>query len=407
MSHTIPVSRLDPFSDELLSEPYGFYRDLQSAGPVVWLEACEAFAILRFDDVRTALRDWRTFTSSEGIAFNDQTNQRVKQSIIGMDPPDHTAVRAVMTSWLRASEISQSESVARLAVRELLGTLVTRGTFEVISELAEPYVSRMVETVFGIPDSIIKLFIDGGGSANFMMVGPLNERAMTAAPLVVELDEAIGRLVMEDLRPGSVCWSVLGAEERNEIPEHMRSRLILNFVGAAFDTSINAIGNAVWLLARNPDQWANLLDDRSLIPSALNEVLRYESPIQAWSRYCRETTVIGESKIPGGSRVALMLGAANRDAHHYAAPDKFDVTRNPADHLGFGHGIHLCVGAPLARLELAMLLETLREMVTTMSIDGTPTRKINNTTRGLEKLTVTVSPQYREAGTQTGEGEAC
>jgi cytochrome P450 len=167
--------------------------------------------------------------------------------------------------------------------------------------------------------------------------------------------------------------------------------LIFNFMGAAFDTTINAIGSIIWLLATNPSQWDALRGDPSLVPSAVNEGMRRESPLQIWGRFCRESTPVDGATVPEGTRVAVMIGSANRDERHYPDPDRFDVRRNPGDHLGFGQGIHLCVGAPLARIEIASVLGALVKKVRTIELAGDPVRRLSNTTRGFESLPVAVS----------------
>jgi len=164
---------------------------------------------------------------------------------------------------------------------------------------------------------------------------------------------------------------------------------IWNFVGPAFDTTISGIGSTLWLLARHPDQWALLRDDPSLIPAAFNEALRLESPIQIWGRACRDGAELDGVRIPPGSRIALLLGSANRDDRHYSDPDGFRIGRNPKDHVAFGHGIHTCLGMSLARAEAHALLGAVVAQVRTLEC-GEPTRQPRNTTRGLDSLPMTM-----------------
>jgi cytochrome P450 len=390
MSLTLPAFDLDPFSDELLLEPYAYYRTLRDAGPVVRLDKYGLAALARFDDVRAALRDWRTFSSAEGICFNDIMNQDVKTTVLCMEPPDHDAGRSTMTSRLKLSEVRSIIPLADQRADEMVAAFVKQGSFDAVTDLAEPFVAAIAGDLLGIPDSVLELFVNGS-TQGFTMVGPMNDRWVAASPVIQALFEAMGKLTKSDMRPGSVGWDILDADERGEIPESMRTQLIWNFTGAAFDTTINAIGNILWLLATNPDQWELLRDDQSLIPAAINEGMRIESPIQIWSRFCREDTSVNDQTIPGGTRVAILIGSANRDERHYPDPETFDIRRNPIDQLGFGHGIHLCVGAPLARIEIASALTAILKGVRSINLLGEPTRRLNNTTRGFQNLPISVS----------------
>jgi cytochrome P450 len=395
MSLTLPGFALDPFSDELLAEPYDYYRQLRDAGPVVHLDKYGFVAVSRFDDVRAALRDWRTFSSAEGVAFNDVMNQDVKTSILGLEPPVHDASRAEMTSRLRLSEIRDIAPLADRNADEMIAALISRGPFDAVTDLAEPFVAGVAGDLLGIPESVLDAFVSGS-TGGFTMMGPINQRWHDATPVLQRLFEIMQKLTKDDMRPGSVGWSILDADERGEIPEALkgqaaRGQLIWNFMGAAFDTTINAIGNIIWLLATHPEQWDLLRSDPSLIPSAINEGVRHESPIQIWSRFCPAGATVSGAAIAGGTRVAIMIGAANRDERHYHDPELFDIRRNPVDHLGFGHGIHLCVGAPLARIEITSVLTALIQRARSVDLAGQPTRRANNTTRGFANLPVLIS----------------
>jgi cytochrome P450 len=163
------------------------------------------------------------------------------------------------------------------------------------------------------------------------------------------------------------------------------------FVVAGMDTTVNAIGSAIWLLAERPDQFAALRADPSLAKSAFEETLRYESPVRLFARGATRDTEIDGVPIAGGDRVVLLFGAANRDERRYPTPERFEITRNPLDHVAFGFGIHVCVGAGLARLEGPAILASLARRVETLELAGTPKRHLNNVIRGLAELPVAVT----------------
>jgi cytochrome P450 len=196
----------------------------------------------------------------------------------------------------------------------------------------------------------------------------------------------------EDLTPGGFGWTVLGAHKRGEIPVEAAVGLLAGYVVAAFDTTINAIASGTWLFATDPGQWDALRADPSLVPSAVNEIVRMESPIQHFSRVTTRDVDLGEGVvIPAGRRVLHSYASANRDERHYPAPDTFDVRRNPADHLAFSYGIHACAGQGLARMEAHAVFTALAARVRRIELDGEPVRALNNITRGFTHLPVRVS----------------
>ncbi len=387
MADLIPAIDVDPFSDESLAEPYGYYRTLRDAGPVFRLPRYDVLGIARFDDVRAGLKDWQRFASTEGPGFNAPFNEKMKGTVVASDPPDHEVARTVMVKRLRLGRLREVEPLADQVARELLESLPDQESFDAASDLARPFVTRFVGTILGVPGPILDQCVDGS-IAGFNSTGPLNQRAVEAGPVIGQLFGVMQELTKADMQQGSIGWDVLDAHDRGEIPKLSSFTLLWNFLGPAFDTTINAISSIVWLLARHPDQWRLLRADPGLIPAAINEGIRAESPLQIWSRVARAGLVIDGVAVPDGSRVAVFIGAANRDERHYERPDDFEIARNPVDHVGFGNGPHTCVGAPLARLEITSVLRALLQRVSTLEPDGEPVRRLNNTTRGFASAPV-------------------
>lgn len=389
MAEPAPGSELDMWSDEVLDDPWPHYRAIRDAAPAVYLEQYEVYAVGRFADVRAALRDWETFTSADGVAFNDLMNEAEMGTAPGSDPPEHDQIRAAMLERLRLSEVRGLHTLVQGRADALVAELLERRSFDLVTDLAHRYVTEVVGELIGISGDLLEKF-GPAGPYFFDTAGPAGERVYEAFPIALELLQEIGRLSKEDMAPGSMGRSLFEAEERGDIPEDSSTMLIWNYLGPAFDTTINGIGSTIWLLARDPQQWKLLREDPSLIPAAFNEGLRMEAPIQIWGRGCRQGAEIDGITIPAGSRMAVIFGSANRDERHYPDPDHFDVRRNPQDHVGFGHGIHACVGAPLARAEAHAVLTALVNQVATLEC-GEPVREPHNTTRGLAGLPMEVS----------------
>lgn len=389
MTHGYPSIDLDPFCDELLDQPYAYYRRLRDSGPVFRLTSYDVLGLARFDDVRTALKDWRVFSSAAGPAFNETLNASLEGGVIRLDPPEHEGVRTAMVQRLRLGRLKEFTPVADQLADEMVTAFMQRRTFDAVTDLARPFVATFTGRILGIPQDVADLAVQAS-MAGFDALGPMNQRAAEALPVVGQFFAVLAKLVKDDMTPGSIAWNILDARERGETPDSETLQLLFQYLGPAFETTINAIGNIFWLLARHPAQWQLLLKQPELIPSAINESLRLESPLQIWSRVVRQDVTFGGAEIPAGTRVAMFLGCANRDERHYSDPETFDVRRNPADHLAFGNGIHTCVGAPLVRLEIGSILSAVSGKARDIKLAGDPVRELNNISRGFASLPVAI-----------------
>ena len=390
MRSAAPHSEIDLFGDETLIDPYPSYGTLRDMGPVVYLERHSVSAVTRYAELRTTLQDWKTFCSGEGIALNDAKNRQMRGSVLASDPPAHKRLRGVLAPQLAPRALrAVTEDIERQA-DELVGTLVRRGDFDAVNDLARPFALSVVVGLIGLPDGFTDKILPWA-DATFNTLGPPNWRTDAAGPLSAEMYHWLAGLHADDLAPGSMGRAVFDAGERGDINLAACPKLLGPYVVAGMDTTINAVGNAVQLLAEHPEQWDMLRADPSLGPAALNEVLRYDSPIQAFSRVTQREVRMGDAVIEEGERVVLLYGAGNRDERHYQDPDRFDIRRNPVDHLSFGFGVHACPGQHLGRIEALALLEALLRHASGIEI-GTPVRRLNNVVRGLDALPVQATP---------------
>jgi cytochrome P450 len=389
MAVTYPTFDVDPFADDFIVNPYEHYKEFREAGPVVRLEKYDVLGVARFADVKATMKNHEVFKSSYGPGFNDPFNEQTKGTVAAAEPPDHTEARASIVRRLRLAKLREMQPTSDALAQKLTAEFVERGEFDAATELARPFVSAFVGSMLGISRDIAELAVDAS-MAGFNSAGALNERTLAAAPVINQLFTMMSKLTRDDFTPGSIGWDILDAHERGELPFASSLSLIFNFLGPAFDTTINAVGNVVWLLATHPDQWDLLRGDPKLITDAIDESLRVESPLQAWSRFCPDGGTVDGVEIPPGTRVAVFPGSANRDERHYADPERFDIRRAPSDHVAFGHGIHMCVGAPLARMELTSVVTALTQLVTTIEPAGEAAIRLNNTTRGLATAPVRV-----------------
>lgn len=387
---SIPVSDVDLYTDEARIDPYPIYDRFRELGPVVYLERDDLYALPRYAEVRAALMDWTTFSSARSVFVDPTMNAQLEGITLCSDPPDHTMMRGVLGRPLRQDRMREIAPRIEAEADRVVTELCDRGRFDAATELAEHLPMAVVSDLVGLPDRGRAKMLEWA-AAIWNVQGPANERFTAAMPAVEEF------LVFahEDAVPGNIDpdgWAahLYQAADRGEMPRDKCPVMMLDYVTPSLDTTILAITNAIALLAEHPDQWDLLRADRSLIPHAINESLRLETPVPQFSRVLTEDHDVGGVPLPAGARVALLYGSANRDERKYPDPARFDITRRPSDHLAFGRGEHVCVGMHLARLEMTALLERLADRVHRFEVvDSTP--MINNGLRGFTHLEVSVA----------------
>ena len=378
-------SKIDLFSDEVLLDPHPFFAELREQASVVRLEKNGVWALTRYDVIREALANWEVF-SSNAVAFNDDMNAALVGTSLATDPPEHQRLRAALTENLTPRALRKLKGSIDEKADALVAELVARGSFDAIDDLARALPIAVVTDLIGL-QGVARENILRWGEAAFNVLGPMNERTVQNFPVAGELFQWCLNVQVSDLTEGSMGRAIFAAAERGEIPMESCGQIIHQYLGAGVDTTIAAIGNAIAQFAANPDQFDLVREDRSLVPSAFNEVLRYEAPAHAFARLVKRDIEIDGTLIPAGDKVAILYGAGNRDPRHYENPDAFLAKRNPVDHLSFGYGIHSCAGQGLARLEAHAVIDSLARRVRRFTV-GEPERSINNMTHSLNKLPV-------------------
>jgi cytochrome P450 len=382
---TIASSDIDLFSDEVLADPYPYFAQLREQASVVRLEKNGVWALTRYDVIRDALANWETFSSTV-VAFNDDMNQALQGTSLATDPPEHTALRAALSENLTPRALRGMKADIDAKADAMVARLVEQGSFDAIDDLARALPLQVVSDLIGVSDEIRAKILKWGEAA-FNVLGPMNQRTIESFPIAGELFQWSLEVKASDLAEGSMGRAIFDAGERGDIPRESCGHIIHQYVAAGMDSTIAAIGNAVRQFAIHPDQFDLVREDPSLIPSAFNEVLRYESPVHAFARLVTEDTVVDGTAIPAGDRIAVLYGSGNRDHRHYEDPDTFDVRRNPIDHLSFGYGVHGCAGQGLARLEAYGVIAALARRVRRITV-GEGERHENNMMMALGKLPV-------------------
>lgn len=386
-----PVFDGDFWSDDVVLNPYGYYRELREAGPAVWLSKHDAWAITRHAEVRAALGNPEVFSSARGCMMNEPMNTAFSGNILCTDDPEHQQMRKVFAKPLMPGTVG----ILRARMEELaaaqVAAVMARDSFDAVTEIGHHLPINVVSELVGLPEDGRRHMLDWA-AGSFDAFGPLSSpRTLTGMEIAKEAADYTRGIDPSRLAPDSWGAALFAASERGAISDVQARQMMMGYVAPALDTTINATSSAIWLFAQNPDQWDRLRADRDLMPSALNEVVRLESPLRAFSRYVTRDHRVGDAEMKQGQRALILFASANRDDRAYPEPDRFDIGRANRDHVGFGYGTHTCAGMHLAKLEMTVILGALADRVARFEIVE-ELRLPHNTLRGLNRLVVRATP---------------
>ena len=385
----VPRYDVDLYGDDVIAEPYGHYRAIRDLGPVVYLPKNDLWAVGRYDDVRTVLRDHAIFSSAKGIAANATVNDTSTGNTITSDPPDHTVMRGVIRAPLTVPALKHVEARITAEAEALVERLVAQRSFDVVADLARHLPVSIVSDLVGLPEEGRANMLRWA-AATFDVLGVMNARGLAARGDVLELHAYCqDPATLRNLRSDGWAAAIWQAADRGEISRDKCPVMMRDYISPSLDTTIFATASLIWLLGINPDQWTRVRSNPALITPAINEAIRLESPIRAFTRVAvRHCEIVG-AQIPAGARLLVLYASANRDERRWKDPERFDVEREAQTHLGFGFGAHICAGMHLARLEMTALLKALAARVERFEL-GTPVWAQNNVLRGLASLPVRV-----------------
>lgn len=393
-----PSLALDPFDEAFLADPFSHHDELRDAGPVVWLEQYGCYAMARYAEVQSALKDWETFISGRGVGLSDFAHEepwRPPSLLLETDPPVHKRTRGLMNKVASLASLRALMPEWRAKADALVDEMVARGRIDAVADLAEAFPLSVFPDLIGLREEGREHLIPYGTTA-FNGFGPQNHilrQSMTAAgEAIAWVGESCKR---ENLKPGGWGMQVYEAADRGDCTAEEAERLVRSFLTAGVDTTVNGIANLVHAFAMHPGEWKKLRADPSLSKRAIEESLRWGGVVQTFFRTTSRPVDVAGGTIPEGSKVLLFLAAANRDPKKWDDPDVFDITRNAGGHVGFGFGIHQCLGQMVARLEMEAVLGALIERVAHVSPAGTPARRLNNTLYALANLQVHLTAASR------------
>jgi cytochrome P450 len=385
---TTTAVEFDPFSDEYFDDPTEVYRRLRDEAPVYFSERYGFYALSRFADVVAAHRDWQGFSSAHGVDLStlsrDEALIRSFRSIIMMDPPEHTRLRALVSRVFTPRSIAALEPMIREVITSFLAPLEDLDEFDAVADFSAPFPVEVISRMLGVPEG---------------------ERQQIRHWLDLSLHRERGQVDptpagVEATMESAAYYYALVAEKREHPGDDMLSRLTLVTVdrgdgvqtglddaeiagfagllgGAGAETVTKLVGNAVVLFSRHPDQWQRILGDRSLIASAVEEILRLLPPSQYQGRFSVEDRHFEGGTIPAGHPVLLVTGAATRDPRAFDRPDDFVIDRPPSVAIGLGHGVHSCLGAALARMESRIAIEEVAERWQRLEVDESRLERVH------------------------------
>ncbi|KOV66946.1 cytochrome P450 family protein [Streptomyces sp. MMG1121] len=370
------VVDLGEFGDELRTDPHPEYARLRERGPVHRVRlpgwADEAWLIVGYEEARAALADLRLAKDTSKIGVTILEQEMVGKHLLATDPPQHTRLRSLVTRAFTMRRVEQLRPRIQQITDELLDEMLPAGRGDLIGSLAYPLPITVICELLGVPDMDREEF----RKLSTGVVAPADEQ--TANDAVVRLGAYLTDLI-EDKRCSGPTDDLLSdlirttAEDGDRLSaQELRGMAFLLLV-AGHETTVNLIGNGVHALLAHPGQLAALRADMNLLDGAVEEMLRYEGPVHsATYRFAAEPLEIAGAAIEKGEHVVVSLTAAQRDGDRFGDPHRFDIHRDTRGHLAFGHGIHFCLGAPLARLEGRIAVGTLLRRAPGLALDGTP-----------------------------------
>lgn len=351
---TPSLDAYDPFDPAVIADPFPYYQLLQSEAPVFEVEKHGFFVVSRFDDVEEVAQNWEDFSTRWGPG-----PQRVESpvaSILQSDPPDHTRLRSIIARAFTPRAVKACDTLVREFARQRVDAMLGLGEADLVDEYAIPIPVVVIAEMLGVPRDDRAIFRKWSDDIVGAIAGKVDPRKSQAEfgeyfSAVIERRRAEPR--------DDVISKLMGANHKGETlstPEVLS--FCLSLLVAGNETTTGLIANLFFELAKRPDDWQRLRDDPSLIPSAVEESLRYDAPNQGLFRHTTRDVELHGVTIPAGKKVLLLFGAAGRDPRHFPDPERFDIARSPNRHLAFGAGVHHCLGANIGRLEATIALES-------------------------------------------------
>ncbi len=398
MAEEVHFNIWDP---EFRANPYPYYGPLLAGPPPIVTVGPMTFALVaRYADVTAGLRDHEHLSSVQPPPPPEQVYEgrfKGSRNMLGSDPPQHSRLRRLVSRDFTPRRIRELEPRIREIAKELLDRVEAKGEFDVMADLANVLPVTVIAEMLGVPPELNPSFKHWSDT---IIGGDNNVPGSPPSPKIVRVIDELGDYFTAEIEkrranPGPDLVSALvAAHDEGEV---MSEADLLSFVTlllvAGNETTTNLIGNGMLALGRNPDQFDALKRNPAMLPRAIEEMLRYDGPVQSTVRFTTEAVQLGGTEIPAKAIALMIVAAANRDPAQFKDPEKFDVARDPNEHVAFGEGIHFCIGAPLARLEARVAFEAMLARFPRLRMKDPamkPVYKGSYFLRGLESLPLAI-----------------
>jgi cytochrome P450 len=398
------ATRFAPSDPAFIAHPYDVYAELRRDAPVLYHEETDHWLVARYEDVNALLRDRRFGRTYLHVASHEEMGHPedhellgpfwhlIRSGILDMEAPDHTRVRRLVTKAFTPRMVAALRPAIERKMGELVDRVAGTGEFDLLSAIAEPLPVWVIAELLGVPEADRhRLRPWSADICRMYELHPTEEDMRISSRASFEFSDYLRALAHErHARPTGDLISELAlvVDEGDRLTEDELIGTCVLLLNAGHEATVNVTGNGWWALFRNPDQLERLRRDRSLVPNAIEELMRWDTPLQLFERWVLEDVELHGVTIPRGAELGLLFGSANRDPSVFPDPDRLDLSRSPNPHLSFGAGIHFCLGAPLARLELEVSFSTLLERLPRIELVEEPRWKPNYIIRGLEALKV-------------------
>lgn len=400
------LAAFQPTEIGFIANPYPAYDELRRAGRIHYDERTDHWLITRHADVNALLRDRRFGRTYLHRATHEEMGHRpdpeeqapfwhvVRNGMLDREPPDHTRLRSLVSKAFTPKRVEQLRPVIQGIVDGLVDEAMGRGQFDLLNTVLEPLPVTVIAELLGVPHEDRGLLRPWSAEICLMYeLNPTEDYARRAARASIEFGDYLADLSRaRRTHPGNDLITALAqvVVEGDRLTEDELVGTCVLLLNAGHEASVNGSGNGWWALFRNPGELARLRADHSLLPTAIEELLRYDTPLQLFERWVLEDSEICGVQVPKGAELGLMFGSSNRDPDVFADPDRLDLTRDPNPHITFGAGIHFCLGAPLARLEMQIAFETIMRRMPNLELLAEPEWKPTYIIRGMKSLPVRV-----------------
>ncbi|MCT9008382.1 cytochrome P450 [Streptomyces sp. NPDC054766] len=396
----------DPWDPAFVADPYPAYEELRARGRVHYYEPTNQWLVPHHADVSALLRDRRLGRTYQHRFTHEDFGRTAPppehepfhvlndHGMLDLEPPDHTRIRRLVSKAFTPRTVERLKPYVEGLAGELVDRLVEAGGGDLLTDVAEPLPVSVIAEMLGVPESErAPLRPWSADICGMYELNPSEEVARKAVRASVEFTEYLRGLIearrkepADDLISGLIA----AHDEGDRLTEQEMISTCVLLLNAGHEATVNSTVTGWWTLFRHPGQLAALRADHALIPTAVEELMRYDTPLQLFERWVLDDIEIDGTTVPRGAEIAMLFGSANRDAEVFADPERLDLSRAENPHISFSAGIHYCIGAPLARLELAASMSALLTKAPALRLTEEPVRKPNFVIRGLEGLSVEV-----------------